>query len=482
MPSAYQPRIAVHRWYLVACMAIVLLGTAYCFDEDVIDSKYSFSAPFRSVSSRAILGIPNWDFGGNAVIQENNVMLTPEAMSRSGFIWCRTPVTMSSWEVTLRFRIHGHLPEGADGMAFWYTKDRMVPGPVYGSKDYFMGLGIMFDTYDNNKKNDNPYILAMVNDGTQMFDHNNDGMTNQIDGCRANFRNTPGPVAARIRYTDNRLTVDYDILGIGEFQPCISVDNIMLPKKYYFGVSGMTGGLYDQHEVVAFETIDLDPTVVDETTFAKSEVHEPLFITDDEWQKNEDYLHEVTSKIRQNLISGNEVRTHDEHEEFTEPLATGVAAHEQLSSQIAVLHDELHEMRSELREIISVVAVAVDSVDDKMHKMMDSMEKQRTDIVLDVIRSELDRLSRSIGGQNSQVSRSVDSLMSDVDQLRRTMDSAHKHSEANYQNSIAASETIERISTKSTTNVFVVFVVFQIVLVGGVWACRQLAIERKKML
>ena len=34
-----------------------------------------------------------------------------------------------------------------DGMAIWLTKDRMVHGNVFGSIDYFQGLGIFLDTY-----------------------------------------------------------------------------------------------------------------------------------------------------------------------------------------------------------------------------------------------------------------------------------------------------------------------------------------------
>lgn len=33
----------------------------------------------------------------------------------------------------------------------WLTKDRLTPGPVFGSKDNFNGLGIFFDTYDNER-------------------------------------------------------------------------------------------------------------------------------------------------------------------------------------------------------------------------------------------------------------------------------------------------------------------------------------------
>jgi mannose-binding lectin 2 len=33
-----------------------------------------------------------------------------------------------------------------DGFAVWITRDRAIPGPVFGNQDYFNGLGIFFDT------------------------------------------------------------------------------------------------------------------------------------------------------------------------------------------------------------------------------------------------------------------------------------------------------------------------------------------------
>ena len=57
---------------------------------------------------------------------------------------------MHNWEVVIQFQVHGqgkHL--FGDGFAFWYTKEKGQTGPVFGSKDFFTGLGIFFDTYSN---------------------------------------------------------------------------------------------------------------------------------------------------------------------------------------------------------------------------------------------------------------------------------------------------------------------------------------------
>ena len=73
---------------------------------------------------------------------------------------------MRNWEVQINFKIHGKGKDlFGDGMAFWYTRDRMVPGPVFGSMDHFYGLAIIIDTYSNHNGPHNhghPYISAMV--------------------------------------------------------------------------------------------------------------------------------------------------------------------------------------------------------------------------------------------------------------------------------------------------------------------------------
>jgi mannose-binding lectin 1 len=54
---------------------------------------------------------------------------------------------------------------------------------VFGSSDRWNGLGIFFDSFDNDNKHNNPYIMAMVNDGVTPYDHQNDGSTQQLAGC-----------------------------------------------------------------------------------------------------------------------------------------------------------------------------------------------------------------------------------------------------------------------------------------------------------
>jgi mannose-binding lectin 1 len=90
------------------------------------------------------------------------------------------------------------------------------------------------------------------------WDYDNDLKNNQMDRCRADFRNAlSGIVKARIQYKSKVLTVWIDTLGSGEFTKCFTVNNVFLPKGYYFGVSAATGGLADYHDIYGFVTKDI---------------------------------------------------------------------------------------------------------------------------------------------------------------------------------------------------------------------------------
>jgi len=42
---------------------------------------------------------------------------------------------------------------------------------VFGSVDNWNGLGIFFDSFDNDGLHNNPYISVVLNDGSKSYDH-----------------------------------------------------------------------------------------------------------------------------------------------------------------------------------------------------------------------------------------------------------------------------------------------------------------------
>lgn len=56
--------------------------------------------------------------------------------------------------------------------------------------------------------------------------------------------------------------VSTNIDNSGEFKECFSVQGVILPTGYYFGVSAATGALTDNHDILALRLYDLTSSEV----------------------------------------------------------------------------------------------------------------------------------------------------------------------------------------------------------------------------
>ncbi|XP_030752265.1 protein ERGIC-53 [Sitophilus oryzae] len=252
--------------------------------------KYSFKPPYLAQKDGSV---PFWEYGGNAIASSENVRLAPSLRSQKGAIWTKNPLNFNEWEVDIAFRISGRGRIGADGMAFWYTQAKgSYDGDVFGSSDQWVGLGIFFDSFDNDNKHNNPYIYAVVNDGNKKFEHHSDGTTQQLAGCLRDFRNKPFPTRARIEFHNNILTLLFHngmTNNEQDYEMCFRVENVFLPKSGYFGLSAATGGLADDHDVIHFLTSSFG---------ASSSVPGQPVLTDDQQRLQQEYL-EYQKKLEQ---------------------------------------------------------------------------------------------------------------------------------------------------------------------------------------
>ena len=137
------------------------------------------------------------------MVTSNYIRLTADEKSRQGAIWNKVPCRTRNWEVQLSFKVSGTTRDlFGDGFAFWYVKDRMNLGPVFGSKDFFSGLAILADTYSNQNgphNHQHPYISAIINNGSIGYDHDRDGTHQIVGGCEAKFRNKDYETLVAIR-------------------------------------------------------------------------------------------------------------------------------------------------------------------------------------------------------------------------------------------------------------------------------------------
>eukprot|EP00092_Neocalanus_flemingeri_P006872 GFUD01007418.1.p1 GENE.GFUD01007418.1~~GFUD01007418.1.p1 ORF type:complete len:328 (+),score=47.14 GFUD01007418.1:51-1034(+) len=226
--------------------------------KDFQKREHSLTKPYEGSG----FGVPNWDFQGSTMVTSNYIRLTPDQRSKQGALWNKIPCRVRNWEVQVNFKVTGTTQDlFGDGFAFWYTKERMEIGPVFGSKDYFSGLAIIGDTYSNHngpQNHQHPYLSAMVTNGSESYDHDKDGTHTMLGGCEVKFRNMNHETWIAIRYENDKLTVSHDITNKRAWAPCFSIDGVKLPTGYYFGMSATTGDLSDAHDVISIKTYELD--------------------------------------------------------------------------------------------------------------------------------------------------------------------------------------------------------------------------------
>ncbi|KAJ2918013.1 hypothetical protein MD484_g2348, partial [Candolleomyces efflorescens] len=163
-----------------------------------------------------------WDFGADAYI---------------GWLWSRLALTASNYVIETEFKISGdpsHLY--GDGMAMWITTERAQEGPVFGNKETFKGLGIILDTYANDRHGYGfPRVIGVLLDGQTKYDYGD------------------------------------------EWTDCLFVPNITLPTNPYLGFSAMTGDVSDAHDIISVTSYSaiLSPPEAPKNVMKKTKLWRP---------------------------------------------------------------------------------------------------------------------------------------------------------------------------------------------------------------
>lgn len=132
-----------------------------------------------------------------------------------------------------------------DGFAFWLTSDRAKPGPVFGSVDYFTGLGVFFDTYPNTRHSYQfPRITAMLGDGKTKYDLEKDNQDTEAAACSVDFRQKDVETKFRLIYLKNRI-LQVRALFFAQFVECFPLlwltltapESLIIPSPYFLPTS-----------------------------------------------------------------------------------------------------------------------------------------------------------------------------------------------------------------------------------------------------
>ena len=334
--------------------------------------EYSLGAPYPVPFQNR----KTWHLSGATVSTPNLLRLTPDKQSHKGGLWTSSAVKNigQEWEITLRFNVWGRGDTYfGDGFALWYSEEPSLTGKVFGARDYWKGLGILFDTYDNGNRatQNHPFITVMYNDGTHSFVHGDGGLQQGVPACHAGFRSvfksTPSrmdpPVsqasAVKVRYRHGRVTVDLNLHSSDTWTRCVDVENVVLPDfGYYFGVTASTGDLSDNHDIHSFAvsstTAPLLPTV---------ETKEEYVAEQYEQQKERDEtMLDVRTNVDATKTSGG---SDDSIDDVTEILQQS-DVYKMLLKQGHVHDDKMAAIQSHLQEQLRGLRAHLDSMLSKI--------------------------------------------------------------------------------------------------------------------
>ncbi|XP_078056144.1 protein ERGIC-53-like [Mustelus asterias] len=321
--------------------------------------KHSFKGPHLVLRDGTV---PFWAHHGSALPNSERIRVVPSMRSQSGSVWAKNIFASENWEVEVSFRISGRSRVGADGLAIWYTRGSGPTGPVYGAADQWDGVGIFFDSYDNDGRMNNPVILVVGNDGQLTYDHANDGGSQVLGSCFRDYRNTYHPVGARIRYHHKILQVHLN-MGVTDFDDnyelCTEVRDMNLPLSGYFGVSAATGGVADDHDILSFLVFTLtEPGAMDPAKQISDKEQEEYqkeyeqFEKDlekrrEEFQKEHPELHtpdeglfETEGQRELQMVAGGQVMIHRELKDLRERLDTAFEEQKQYVERLSKMGKE----------------------------------------------------------------------------------------------------------------------------------------------
>eukprot|EP00183_Erythrolobus_madagascarensis_P005841 CAMPEP_0185845748 /NCGR_PEP_ID=MMETSP1354-20130828/1628_1 /TAXON_ID=708628 /ORGANISM="Erythrolobus madagascarensis, Strain CCMP3276" /LENGTH=505 /DNA_ID=CAMNT_0028545783 /DNA_START=41 /DNA_END=1558 /DNA_ORIENTATION=+ len=221
-------------------------------------------------------GMPQWQKLGDTMVSsdalgQDVVRLTMADQSRRGLIFNTVPVSRSfdlemvkqcKWQIFLELQIpktpKSDVP--ADGMGVFFSLNKPALGSQLGMREDFVGFAIMIDTYRNARyrsRMKQPYVYAMINDGTVKYNDETDGSDVEIaPGCNFDFDKK---IRMLIKYTDGELAV---LIAEEAHSPYFSCFKTQAPfptprmPNYqeghgmgFFALSAQTGHYFNQHDI-----------------------------------------------------------------------------------------------------------------------------------------------------------------------------------------------------------------------------------------
>ncbi|KAG0269577.1 hypothetical protein DFQ27_003040 [Actinomortierella ambigua] len=432
------------------------------------DYKQSLKKPFMYNGA-----IPFWGYHGNTFVALDFIRLSPSVPRLRGSVWRSTANEHKEWEVEFSFKAFGQSPIGGKGLAFWYTSERAIEGPVFGSKDKWKGLGIFMDTSDPANQRSNSVIYSIVNDGTREFPTN--PIAGRFSGCLRDYKNSPIPVVVKVSYYGKTLKVAVDTITRGRnFVTCFEEKDIDLPVGYYFGFSAEAAeiGNPDDHDLYTFEVYEVNPPAKSKSP---PRPHEEEMLRKGEEAKI-DAADKDTFESVQKIVEEQERKLREETEGV--PLTPAQIAAAVGDSQYRII-ESLNTIHQKLETLGAptqppeTTSSSIAEINQKLEKMTASLHAMEN-----VVQGMVDHILKNKGtGDISEVSKVLKEELKTLNAKMEDMDSRQS-----FQHRITQTKLLSASSTSWVT--YVVFLILvQVVAVSAyTWYKKRLEMNEKKFI
>uniref|UniRef100_K3W778 L-type lectin-like domain-containing protein n=1 Tax=Globisporangium ultimum (strain ATCC 200006 / CBS 805.95 / DAOM BR144) TaxID=431595 RepID=K3W778_GLOUD len=255
---------------LVAGVALTLFSSSSPSVRGEQLREVSFEKPFEMINSDGVrVAGWNWNMGGATTVNRHFVRLTPDRQSKRGFLWSKKKIESKEFSIVFTFRISGQAASWfGDGLALWITTaQNHIDGDNHGFTGNFKGFGVLFDTFVNSEHSGGHQdVTLFVNDGSKSLDQLNDApkVGCMAPGIRYYERNAAFSPSlnmsrAKIQYKDSYVAILIDAKNTGDWVHCYG-SHVALPEGWVddatIGITASTGGLADNHDVIALKVYD----------------------------------------------------------------------------------------------------------------------------------------------------------------------------------------------------------------------------------
>lgn len=450
------------------------------------DPEHSFHHPYHPGPTDD--PISGWLQLGTATVARSHsgrdvVRLTSSSQANQGLLYngVRTASNNFNGYFDVQMDSVRESHESADGMGFFFSRDRPRLGSAMGITHTFEGLGLIIDTFSNSRTRQVPYLYAYISDGRKEWNPDTDGSDTEITrGCQLEM-NTQ--IRIYVQYLDENLHVGVAMnpRSPQRWHTCFKANNVRLPFSGggYFSFAGETGHFFAMHEVH-------DALFVDEHS-RESEHHSH----EHDWHETEHVAHGQPYDNRHEEDHDHQKQHHENHasryETNPDPKSRvheGTTASESMSGSLDLqVYEVFNSLQAAMRGMgdhnIEDTKTKLNGVRDLTAELVKEIEKQKKEMGnLIATLTHLKHTSGDLTFASDRFQSQLRGLHGSIRTLHeRTEDVSDSHDDLHHD----LERHQEELANKRSHGLLVMFLVIQIMLVGGVYMVNKVTTSSRKI-